>query len=440
MKHATRAIAMVIAGLLLLCATCALAQDWPQWRGIHRDGKVAGFTAPATWPKAFTQKWQVNVGASDSTPALVGDKLYVFARQVDNEVTLCLNANDGKELWRDTFAVQAITPPSSRDHPGPRSSPAVADGKVVTLGVRGTLTCLDAATGKVLWRKDEFPGEVPQFYTSSSPLIDNGIVIALLGGAGNGAIIAYNLATGEQQWKWTGEGPDYGSPVVATIAGVKQIITLTEKSLVGVSFADGKLLWQVSFPPARMAYNADTPIVDGDTVIFSGASRGTKAVKIDHQGDAFSATELWSNPAVSVQFNSPVLKDGQLYGLTAQGNLFCLDAKTGKTGWMDTTAHGQGFAAIVDAGSCLLALPSTSELIAFKPDATAYTELANIKVADTATYAYPIVIGKNIYVKDQPDADIVDDRIRACIDTSYQTNTPPPRMFRWGLSAFYPQG
>lgn len=231
MKHATRAIGVLVAGLLLLCATGAFAQDWPQWRGIKRDGKVAGFTAPATWPKELTRKWQVTVGEGDATPALVGDKLYVFARQGDNEVTACLHADDGKELWRDTTAVPAITGPAAGQHKGPRSSPAVAAGKVVTLGVQGTLSCLDAATGKVLWRKDEFPGVVPQFYTASSPLITDGMAVALLGGKGNGAIIAYNLATGAQQWKWTGEGPDYGSPVAATIAGVPQIVTFTEKSL-----------------------------------------------------------------------------------------------------------------------------------------------------------------------------------------------------------------
>ena len=125
--------------VILLGAASAFAKDWPQWRGPNRDGKVKGFTAPQKWPTELTQKWKVTVGSGDATPALVGDKLYVFTRQGADEVTLCLNAANGKELWKDKYAAQAVTGAASR-HPGPRSSPAVANGKVVTLGVGGVLS------------------------------------------------------------------------------------------------------------------------------------------------------------------------------------------------------------------------------------------------------------------------------------------------------------
>ncbi|MBE3099632.1 MAG: PQQ-binding-like beta-propeller repeat protein [Planctomycetes bacterium] len=386
-------------GVILAGATGALAQDWPQWRGANRDGKVAGFTAPQAWPKELAQKWKITVGSGDSTPALVGDKLYVFARQGDEEVTLCLSAADGKEVWKDKYAAQAVTGPAAR-HPGPRSSPAVADGKVVTLGAGGVLSCLDAATGKVVWRKDEFPKVVPKFFTAMSPIIVDGMVVAHLGGQGNGAVVAFDLATGDAKWKWAGEAPMYASPVVLTADGVKQIVTLSEKSVVGLSAADGKLLWQIPFVPQGMAYNAATPIVDGQTVIFAGSGRGTKAVKIEKQGDAFAAKELWSNDQVAPQFNSPVLKDGLLFGLTDKGNLFCLNAKTGQTAWTDATKRGGAFAAVLDAGSVLLALPSNSELIVFKPGDKQYDEVARIKVAESATYAHPLVAGNRIFVRD----------------------------------------
>ena len=293
-----------------------------------------------------------------------------------------------------------MTGPAAR-HPGPRGSPAVAEGKVVTLGADGTLSCLDAASGKELWRKDEFPGVVPKFFTGMSPVIVDGMAIAYLGGPGNGAIMALDATSGDVKWKWDGAGPDYGSPVVMTACGVKQLVTLTEKSLVGIALSDGKLLWQVPFPIQGMAYNAATPIVDGDMVIYTGQNRGTKAVKIEKQGDVFTAKEVWSNPDVSVQFNTPVLNGGLLFGLSDKGTFFCLDAKTGKTDWVDTTKRGGNFAAILDAGSVILALPSTSELIAFKPSDKGYDELAKIKVAETPTYAHPVIAGNRIFVKDQ---------------------------------------
>jgi len=400
MKNVDRIIAVVAACVLLIGTGCVFAQDWPQWRGANRDGKVSGFTAPGEWPTALAQKWKATVGSGDATPALVGDKLYVFARQGGDEVTLCLNAADGKQVWQDKYAAQAVTGAASR-HPGPRSSPAVAQGKVVTLGVGGVVSCLDAATGKLVWRKDPYPKVVPTFFTSMSPIIVDGLAIAHVGGRGKGGIIAYDLATGDQKWKWAGEAPEYASPVLMTAGGTKQIVTLTEKSVVGLGLADGRLLWQIPFAPQRRAYNAATPIVDGQTVIITGAARGTKAFKIEKQGDGFAAKQLWSNDQVAVQFNTPVLKDGLLFGLTDRGSLFCLSAETGKEAWMDTARHGRGFAAVLDAGSCILALPSASELIAFRPSGKAYAQLARIKVADTATYAHPVVVGNRIFVKDQ---------------------------------------
>ena len=400
MKTAKRWMGLTAVGVILVGAACACAQDWPQWRGANRDGKVTGFVAPETWPQELKQGWKVTVGAGDATPALVGDRLYVFARQGDEEVTLCLSAADGTEIWRDKYAAQAVTGAAAR-HPGPRSSPAVADGKVVTLGVGGVLSCLDAATGKVVWRNEEFSKAVPKFFTAMSPILVDGMCIAHLGGPGGGALLGLDLATGEAKWKWTGEGPAYASPVLMTVDGTKQIVTVTEKGLVGIAAADGKLLWQVAASPEGRFYNSATPIVDGQTVIYTGQGQGTRAVKVEKQGDGFAAKELWTNADLGTGFNTPVLKDGLLFGLSDKGNLFCLNAETGAAAWTDATKRGGNFAAVLDAGSCLLALPSNSELIAFKPSDKEYAELAHIKAADTPVYAHPVIAGKRIFVKDQ---------------------------------------
>ena len=123
-------------------------------------------------------------------------------------------------------------------------------------------------------------------------------------------------------------------------------------------------------------------------------------MKVEKQGDGFAAKELWSNPQVATQFNTPVLKNGLLFGLSDRSKLFCINAKTGKTLWTDATSRGRGgFGAIVDAGSVMLALASNSELIAFKPSDKGYAELARIKVADTPTYAHPVIAGGGILAK-----------------------------------------
>ncbi len=399
MKNAYRLIGVIVSCVILVGAVQVFAEDWPQWRGANRDGKVTGFTAPQTWPEALTQKWKTTVGLGDATPALVGDKLYVFARQGEDEVTLCLDANTGNELWRDAYAAQAVTGAASR-HPGPRSSPTVAEGKVVTLGVGGILSCLDAASGKVLWRKDEFPRLVPRFFTAMSPIIVDGMCIAHLGGSNNGAVMAFDLASGNQKWQWAGDGPAYASPVLMTVDGTKQVVVQTEKNLVGVALTDGKLVWQIAAPAQRRFYNSATPMVHGQTVIYTGQGQGTRAVKIEKQDGGFAPKELWSNTELGTGFNTPVLNGELLFGLSNRGNLYCMNANNGQTVWSDTTGRGN-FGAVINAGSVMLALPSNSELVAFKPSDKQYEELARIKVADSATYAHPVLAGNRVFVKDQ---------------------------------------
>lgn len=335
-------------------AVSGFAQDWPQWRGPDRDAKAAAFKAPKTWPKELSEKWKVTIGDGVATPALVGDKLYVFSRQNDNEVTRCLNAADGKELWTEKYESLGASGPAG-SFSGPRSSPTVSGGKVVTVGVRGMISCLDAATGQKLWRKDDFKAW-PGFHPSSSPMIVDGLVIAQLGGRENGAIVAYDLTTGTEKWKWSGPSPAYASPVLMNIGGTKLIIAHTESKLVAVDAKDGRLAWESAAAQpgggpggerrpggpggeggrgrgmgGGRDYKAATPIVDGQTIIIAG--RGVKAVKLEKSGDKLVEKELWNNSEKSVSFASPTLKGGFLYGLAGNNELFCLNAKDGTAAW-----------------------------------------------------------------------------------------------------------
>jgi outer membrane protein assembly factor BamB len=225
--------------------------------------------------------------------------------------------------------------------------------------------------------------------------------VVQVGGAPDGGVAAYDVKSGDEKWHWTGAGPGYASPVVMTVAGTKIVVALTDKSVVGICLADGKMAWQTPFAAQGMNYNAATPIVDGETLIYSGSGRGIHAVKVAKQGEAFSTTDLWTAADVSPQFNTAVLKEGFLYGISQKGNLFCVNAKTGAVAWIDAAAKGpRGFGSVVDAGSVLLALTSKSQLYVMQPSEKAYTEVASIKVADSATYAYPVVSGNRIFIRD----------------------------------------
>lgn len=370
-------------------------QDWPQWRGPNRDGKTSGFAVPEKWPTALKERWTTKVGEGDATPALAGDKLYVFARQGGDEVALCLNAKDGKVVWQEGYQTQAVSGPANK-HGGPRSSPTVAEGKVITLGVRSVLSCLDAGTGKVLWRKDEIKGW-PDFFAAMSPLVADGLCVAHLGGKENGAVVAYELAGGAEKWRWMGDGPTYSSPFLMTVEGTKTVMVQADRNLVGLSLADGKLLWKVATEPQRRAF-ASTPIVDGSLVIFMGGGRGTAAIRIEKAGDGLAAKQVWENEDLLVVFNNPVLHEGLLFGATDQGKIFCMKAESGEVGWIDTERRGM-FCATVDAGEAIVSLFDGGTLVAFEPSGKGYEELVRIQVAAGGTFAHPILAGKRVIVK-----------------------------------------
>jgi outer membrane protein assembly factor BamB len=195
-----------------------------------------------------------------------------------------------------------------------------------------------------------------------------------------------------------------------TVGGTRLIVAETEDSVIAVRPADGKLAWQAPFAAQQRAYNAATPLVDGSMVIYGGGGRGFRAVRLEKEGDGFAGKQLWSNPDTSVQFNTPVLVNGLLFGLSQTNEFFCMSAANGKTLWKAPAGpaaaggrggRGGGYGSIVDAGSVLLALTPRMELVVFAPSDKEFKQLASYKVADSATYAYPVLAGNRVYVKDQ---------------------------------------
>jgi len=400
MKNINQLLIAVTGMLILSMASNAFAQDWPQWRGINRDAKVSGFKAPQTWPSELTQKWKVMVGLGDASPVTAGGRIYTFGRVGDDEMITCLDAATGKEIWRNKYPALAISGPSASTHPGPRSTPAVGEGKVVTLGIGGVLSCFDAQTGKVAWRNEEYTKELPQFFTGLSPLITDGLCLVHLGRKDKGNIIAFDLKSGKPRWQSTSDGPSYSSMALMTVDGKKQVVDLTEKSLIGIDLENGKILWQTAVPVNNRYYNAASPVIDGQAVIITGQGQGTRSIKIEKQGNDYKTEEIWKNAELGTKWNTPVLKDGYLYGLSDQRKLYCMNAKTGETAWIDTKIQND-FGEIVDTGTLLFALPQTSNLVIYKPDSKVYNEVAVIKVADTPTYTYPILSGNKIFIKDK---------------------------------------
>ena len=393
MKRSIIEISLMVA-LLAVIPADSLAQDWPQFRGENRDSKVTGFKAPASWPAELTQVWKVQVGTGDATPVLVGKKIYMNTRQGTDEVILCVDAVTGKELWRNQYPSIAVTG-AAGSHPGPRGTPAVSDGKVVTFGAAGILSCLSAESGKVLWRKENPGNLVPQFFTGMSPLIVDNMCIAHLGTKDKGEIVAYDLNTGNEKWKWTGDGPSYASPSVMTTGGKKLVVVQTEKNLLALDLSDGKLIWQTATPVQQRFYNCVSPYIDGNTIYITGQGSGMKAVNVDKE----VTKEMWSNNEVGAKWNTPILKDGFLYGFTDQKRIYCLNASTGATAWVDNTVNSD-FATISDCGNVIIGMASTGNLLVFKADPAVYSEIAKYKVADTPVYAFPVIAGNNIYVKD----------------------------------------
>jgi outer membrane protein assembly factor BamB len=393
-----------IAAALLIFALAvhlgAQSADWPQWRGPNRDGVIPSFTAPNPWPEKLTRKWKVEVGLGYATPVVIGNRVYMFARQGDEEVLGALDADTGKVLWRATYpAAFTISPAAARHEKGPKATPTFANGKLFTLGMTGIVSAFDAATGKRLWQTaSSQPG--PLYHTAMSPLVDGGLVIVHVGSHGRGALTAFDVNTGAVKWRWDGDGPGYGSPIVAEFDGTRQIITFTQDNLVGVSASTGALLWKRRFE-TNYTQNCITPLLYGQTVIVSGLDKGVTAFKLVKANGQWNPVDVWENTEVSMYMTNGVIVHDTLVALSHKnsGQFFALDARTGKTVWKSAPRQASN-AAISRAGDLLFILKDDAELLIARSGARGLETLRTYSVADSATWSAPAVSGRRLFVKD----------------------------------------
>ncbi len=397
--------AIIILGLIALvfCGDVS-AQDWPGWRGPNRDGVVASFTAPKTWPENLKLKWKTPVGEGHSSPVVAGNRVYIQARQGEEEIVSAIDLNTGKTVWSERYAVSYVMNPAAVSHgKGPKSTPVISGGKLYTLSINGVLSSFDAQTGKLRWRKEfskDFKVTSPLYGTAMSPLVVDNLVIAHVGGSEGGMLAAFNADTGEVKWSWKGDGPGYASPILVDIGGARQIVTQSEKNLIAVSAATGELLWQMPFT-TEYDQNIVTPVVYKDTLIFSGIDKGILALKPVKRDAKWQAVQVWHNPQVSIYMNSPVVVGDHLYGLShkRKGQLFGINARTGATVWTTEGREGDN-AALLAAGDLLFVLTDDAELTVARRGAKAFEPLKKYSVAQSPTWAHPVVIGNRILIKD----------------------------------------
>jgi outer membrane protein assembly factor BamB len=393
---------VVFTGLTAVIAGQNRSSDYTQWRGPNRDGgAAASFAAPTAWPERLTQKWKVPVGLGYATPLLVGNRIYLFSRQGDNEVMSALDPDSGKVIWQTGYpATFTMNAAAAKHGQGPKSTPVFSNGKLYSIGMTGIVTAFDASTGKQLWQK---PGSsiVPMFTSHSfSPLVERGLVIFHVGGHNQGALTAFDVNTGEVKWSWSGDGPGYGSPIVAELGGTRQLVTITQGKIVSVDPVTGTVLWERPFVSSNFT-NAVTPVVYGQTLIVSGNGGPTTAFSVKKLNNQWSTENVWENADVPYRLSNSVLVGDVLFGLSTKnsGQYFSVDAKTGKTLWTSEPRQA-GNAAIVRAGDVVLSLQDDGQLVVFRSSSTAFEPVHRYMVAESETWTQPTVSGNRIFVKD----------------------------------------
>jgi outer membrane protein assembly factor BamB len=345
------------------------------------------------------------VGSGQSSPVVSGGLVFVFSREGEEEVARALELQTGRVLWRQGYpAPYEVYPGALSYGGGPKSTPVVHEGRLFTLGISGILTAFDAASGRRLWQESfagRFPAGAPPFGTAMSPLIAEGRLVVHAGGHDGGALIAFDPATGREEWVLDGEGPSYSSPILVSLFGRTQIVLQVHRKVLGVEASSGRLLWSWPFV-TPCDQNIVTPVLAGDRIIVSSLGQGTMAIRPTTDGVRWEPQVVWHTTEVSMYMSSPVLRNGRLLGLShrQKGQFFALDAGTGALRWMSPGGQGPN-AALVLTGDRVLALMGDGRLRVLGADAESFSPLASYEVASSPTFAHPIPTTQGLLIKDE---------------------------------------
>jgi len=390
--------ALLFAAFVLL-ATVAIAgqrpQDYTQWRGQPRDGSASALVIPKTWPERFIRHWKVAVGEGYATPLIVRDVVYVFTRIDGEEGITALDARTGRQRWRSSYrAPYTPSQPSVAHGAGPKATPLFHEGRLFTVGISGIVTAFNATNGARIWQTSA-PAEMPFYSAASSPVGDAGIVIAHPGNYG--PLTAYDASTGAVKWT-AGDGGFFASPIIVTLNGVRQVVTMTQSAVIGVSPHDGAMLWTFPYPGGN---GGPTPVVDDSTIIVSGSAEGTTGFTVAQRDGKWLAEKTWQTKDVALYISTPVVVDHTMYGMSTRssGQYFALDTRTGQTLWLGPPRQAAN-AALVKAGGLVLYLNDSAELIVTAANRARFDPVKRYTVADSATWAQPLISGKRLFIKD----------------------------------------
>jgi outer membrane protein assembly factor BamB len=394
--------------LALISAGSALASDWPQWRGPNRDDLSTETGLLKSWPAGGPPlAWKAtSLGGGYAGVAVAKGRVFTMGDANQASRLMALDESSGKELWTARIGAAATV----GGHDGPRGTPTVDGELVYALNQTGDLLCAETATGKEVWRKSltaDFGGRPHMWGYAESPLVDGDKVFCTPGG-GRGAIVALNQKTGQLVWqsKEFTDAALYSSLIAADIFGQRQVIQLTGSSVAGVAVAEGKLLWRADRRGQRAVI--PTPIYqDAQVFVTSGYETGCNLFKLSKDGEAITATQVYSNKELVNQHGGAILLNGHVYGHSDSGGWVCLDLKTGRAAWKNPGV-GKGSIAYADGhlylrsesgrdgGSCLIAL------IEATPEG--YKEKSRFEQPERSrrnSWAHPVIANGKLYLRDQ---------------------------------------
>ncbi len=367
--------------------------DWPGFRGPDRDGIIPGVRIVTDWSRSPpVELWRRPVGPGWSSFAVRGDLLYTQEQRGDDEVVACYNVTTGEPVWRHRDAARFW---EANAGAGPRGTPTLSDGRVYTFGATGILNVLDAGDGAVVWSRNaasDTETKVPGWGFSSSPLVVDDVVIVAV----EGALVGYELATGDPRWFGPAGGDGYSSPHLVTIDGVAQILLLSKPGATSVAPADGKPLWEHPWPGGvRIVQPALT--ADGDILISRGGKTGMRRIAVAHGSGGWTIEERWTSVRLKPYFSNFVVHDGHAFGFDGS-ILACIDVEDGKRKWKGGR-YGSGQLVLLPDQDLLLVLSEQGELALVRAAPDQFTELARFPAIEGKTWNHPVLAGDLLLVR-----------------------------------------